>query len=145
MSDLDDDFVNEVEQKQKLLQEEIIDKNYDTTDFITFCLIKKENGDDLNNWTLEELENIVCEFQETQNNMLEDTTQKDNDNKLVLKIYVQPNDYLDNKNYYLISYFMGKSEKTKYKKNCSYDMKFEIEKTDFLTFYKTYINVCIYE
>ena len=58
----------------------------------------------------------MSEFQETQNNILEDSTQKDNDNKLVLKIYVQSNDYLDNKNYYLISYFLSKRKKIKNKK-----------------------------
>ena len=79
-------------------------------------LNKKENGDDLSYWTLKELKNVMSEFQETQNNILEDSTQKDNDNKLVLKIYVQSNDYLDKKNYYLISYFLGKRKKIKYKK-----------------------------
>ena len=56
----------EIKQKQKLLQEEIIDKNLDKTMFINFCLSKKENGDDLSNWTLPELENIVKEFAESQ-------------------------------------------------------------------------------
>ena len=40
---------------------------------------------------------------------------------------------------------MGKNEKIKYTKNCSFNMQFNIKKTDFLTFYKTSINVCIYE
>ena len=53
-----DDFA----QKQNLLQTEIIEKNYDKTAFINFCLSKKENGDDLNNWTLEELNEVVQEF-----------------------------------------------------------------------------------
>ena len=56
----------EIKQKQKLLQEEIIDKNLDKTMFINFCLSKKENGDDLSNWTLPELQNIVEEFAESQ-------------------------------------------------------------------------------
>ena len=42
-------------QKQNLLQSEIIEKNYDKRAFINFCLSRKDNGDDLNNWTLEEL------------------------------------------------------------------------------------------
>ena len=53
--------------KQNLLQTEIIDKNYDKTAFINFCLSKKENGDDLNNWTTEELTEIVREFVNSQN------------------------------------------------------------------------------
>jgi len=49
-----------------LLQTEIIEKNYDKTAFINFCLSKKENGDDLNNWTLDELTEIVHEFVKSQ-------------------------------------------------------------------------------
>ena len=57
----------EIQQKQMLLQSEIIDKNLDKTSFINYCLSKKENGDDLNNWTLAELQAIVKEFVESQN------------------------------------------------------------------------------
>ena len=57
----------EIQSKQKLLQTEIIDKNYDKASFINFCLSKRENGDDLNNWTLAELEGIVKEFVSSQN------------------------------------------------------------------------------
>ena len=57
---------DEIQAKQTLLQTEIIEKNYDKTAFINFCLSKKENGDDLNNWTLDELTQIVKEFVSTQ-------------------------------------------------------------------------------
>ena len=57
---------DEIQAKQTLLQTEIIEKNYDKTAFINFCLSKKENGDDLNNWTLEELTEIVNEFVSSQ-------------------------------------------------------------------------------
>ena len=57
---------DEIQQKQELLQREIIDKNLDKTSFINFCLSKKENGDDLSNWTLSELEATVKEFVESQ-------------------------------------------------------------------------------
>ena len=57
----------EIQAKQILLQTEIIEKNYDKTAFINFCLSKKENGDDLNNWSLDELKQIVSEFVSTQN------------------------------------------------------------------------------
>ena len=57
---------DDIQQKQILLQTEIIEKNYDKTAFINFCLSKKENGDDLNNWTLDELREIVTEFVSTQ-------------------------------------------------------------------------------
>ena len=57
---------DEIQQKQQLLQTEIIDKNLDKTSFINFCLSKKENGDDLSNWTLSELQAIVKEFADSQ-------------------------------------------------------------------------------
>ena len=57
----------EIQAKQSLLQSEIIDKNLDKGSFINFCLSKKENGDDLNNWTLSELQEIVKEFVNNQN------------------------------------------------------------------------------
>ena len=57
----------EIQAKQQLLQSEIIEKNYDKGSFINFCLSKRDNGDDLNNWTLSELEGIVKEFVASQN------------------------------------------------------------------------------
>ena len=56
----------EIQAKQELLQREIIEKNLDKGSFINFCLSKKENGDDLNNWTFAELEQIVKEFVSSQ-------------------------------------------------------------------------------
>jgi hypothetical protein len=49
-----------------LLQKEIIEKNFDKTAFINFCMSKKDNGDDLNNWTYEELSSVVHEFVSSQ-------------------------------------------------------------------------------
>ena len=63
----DDNSEQETQIKQQLLQREIIDKNLDKGAFINFCLSKRENGDDLNNWTTEELEQVVKEFVTTQN------------------------------------------------------------------------------
>ena len=60
MESLDEE--GQIKAKQDLLQHEILDKNLDQNEFISFCLGKKENGDDLNNWTLEELTKIVQEF-----------------------------------------------------------------------------------
>ena len=56
------DANKDLKRKQDLLKREIIDKNYDKTSFINFCLTKKENGDDLNNWTLGELTIVICQF-----------------------------------------------------------------------------------
>lgn len=36
---------------------------YDKAAFVNFCLWKKDGGDDLNNWTLEELLIVINEFQ----------------------------------------------------------------------------------
>ena len=69
-----EDNMDEIQAKQTLLQTEIIEKNYDKTAFINFCLSKKENGDDLNNWTLDELTEIVREFVASQNPQPESTT-----------------------------------------------------------------------
>ena len=41
--------------KQKLLKSEIIENGYDQYEFIEFCMQRKKDGDDLNNWTYEEL------------------------------------------------------------------------------------------
>ena len=57
----------EFQKKQNLLQTEIIEKQFDKTAFINFCMSKKDNGDDLNNWTLEELTEIVQQFVKSQN------------------------------------------------------------------------------
>jgi len=62
---------DEIQAKQTLLQTEIIEKNYDKTAFINFCLSKKENGDDLNNWTVDELTEIVREFVNSQQTQIE--------------------------------------------------------------------------
>ena len=61
----------EIQAKQELLQREIIQKNLDKGSFINFCLSKKENGDDLNNWTFAELEQIVKEFVSSQTQSVE--------------------------------------------------------------------------
>ena len=64
-----------LEQKKEFLTLEIINKNYNTNEFINFCLKKKENGDDLANWSLEELKQCVTEFQLQQNKNNNDNNQ----------------------------------------------------------------------
>ena len=64
-----DDSENNQDQlllKQELLKSEIVAKNYDGNKFLQFCLDKKENGDDMNNWTYDELKKCVDEFIESQ-------------------------------------------------------------------------------
>ena len=123
----------EIELMQNLLQTEIIEKKYNKVEFINYCLTKKENGDDLNNWTLEELKTIVSEFQ------LQDNY------KYRLKIIIQQTGYLDKKNFYLIFYFRDLSEKIKYNKYCPYEINWKIIEKNFSTIYNGTINVCIYE
>lgn len=52
--------------KQSLLRKEIIDSKYDKEAFLDFCISQKEQGDDLDNWTLEELEKIIVDFKKFQ-------------------------------------------------------------------------------
>ena len=60
---MDEDEYEIISKKQELLQKEIVDKNYDKAAFVDFCLSKKDNLDDFNNFTLEELIIVVNEFQ----------------------------------------------------------------------------------
>ena len=52
-----------LEIKKQFLTEQIINLGYNTNDFLNFCLNKKENGDDLSNWEIEELKQCVKDFQ----------------------------------------------------------------------------------
>ena len=53
---------NDIEEKQKYLVEEIMNKNYDTEKFSEYISNLKENGNDLNNWTFDELKDVVSSF-----------------------------------------------------------------------------------
>ena len=64
-------FEQDIETKQNLIKSTIIDKNYDKNAFFNFCMNKKkEGGDDLANWTIEELNSVINEFIEEQNKIL---------------------------------------------------------------------------
>ena len=58
---------NEIEEKQNYLRNEIMNQNYDTEKFSDYISDLKENGNDLNNWTLEELKTVVNSFKNQQN------------------------------------------------------------------------------
>lgn len=58
---------SQIEYKQQVIQKEIINKNYDKHLFYTFCMKKKENGDDFAKWSIKELSDVVIEFTESQN------------------------------------------------------------------------------
>ena len=53
---------NDIEEKQKYLVEEIMNKNYDAEKFSEYISNLKENGTDLNNWTFDELKDVVSSF-----------------------------------------------------------------------------------
>lgn len=54
--------VEEIQEKQNYLVNEIMNQNYDTEKFSEYMSRLKENGTDLNNWTFEELKNVVTSF-----------------------------------------------------------------------------------
>ena len=62
--ELNDDII----EKQKLIKESILDKQYDKDQFFSYCMkTKPKNGDNLKNWTLEELKIIINNFIGEQN------------------------------------------------------------------------------
>lgn len=69
-----------IENKQQFLTDEIIGKNYDQTRFVNFCLSKKENGDDLTIWTMDELKQLVHEFQEKEGGVQPQLPQQEEEN-----------------------------------------------------------------
>ena len=52
----------ELELKRNLLQKEIIEGNYNKEQFIDYCLALKPYGDDISQWTYEELKSTVNSF-----------------------------------------------------------------------------------
>ena len=54
----------ELHLKQSFLKSEIIDKNIDQDKFLDYCMKVKENGDDINSWTFDELKRCVEDFNE---------------------------------------------------------------------------------
>ena len=74
----------ELEKKKELLKKEIVEKNIDQNIFINFCISKKQNGDDLNNWTLEELKEIIIEFTSKQNTSIQNQTQIINNSNAII-------------------------------------------------------------
>ena len=59
---------NDILEKQALIKKNILDKHFDKDQFFSFCMSKKpNNGDNLKNWTKEELTTIINNFVEEQN------------------------------------------------------------------------------
>ena len=52
-----------IEDKQKFLCETILDKGYDSNQFVQFLINKRgEDGADIANWTMNDLKQVVTEF-----------------------------------------------------------------------------------
>ena len=57
----------DLESKQLYLRQEIIDQGYDPSDFNTFiCNIRQEENIDLNNWTFDEIKQVIANYKEAQ-------------------------------------------------------------------------------
>lgn len=52
----------ETTKKQHYLVNKIINRGYNPDDFVEFISKKKEHGDDIQNWTMDELKDLVDEF-----------------------------------------------------------------------------------
>ena len=72
---------DEILKKQNYLVKEIMDQNYSPEKFSDYISNLKENGTDLNNWTIEELEEVVTSFKNQQN--LEESNNEENIEKEV--------------------------------------------------------------
>ena len=68
----------ELHLKQSYLKSEIIDKNIDQEKFLDYCIKIKENGDDINNWTFDELKKCVADFNELLKQESEQIKEKEN-------------------------------------------------------------------
>jgi hypothetical protein len=145
-----EDYDEEIQAKQSFLRREIIEKNYDTTDFINFCLSKKENGHDLNVRTFEELQEIVDEFKLNNDNNESNETSKENENVdenvdipiNTIRICFPRNYYLSRNNIYLILY-LGKTQRILKQKFLEFD--WTLPKDEFDNIHKSSINVTVYE
>ena len=71
MSDNEENIQDQLYLKQELLKEEIVAKEYDGQKFLEYCINLKENGDDMNNWTYDELKSVVENFKADYNSQLE--------------------------------------------------------------------------
>ena len=59
---------DDILEKQTLIKKNILDKHFDKDLFFSYCMSKKpDNGDNLKNWTIEELTTIINNFVEEQN------------------------------------------------------------------------------
>ena len=93
MEDQDD----ELHLKQSFLKTEIIDKNIDQDKFLDYCMQIKENGDDINSWTFDELKKCVSDFDELLKKESEQEKEKEKEKEKV-KEFASLNSFLSNNN-----------------------------------------------
>lgn len=73
---------NSIKAKQELITKEIIISNYDKNYFFKYCLdMHPEKGDDINNWSLEELQQVINSFKTE----IELKTEKDSNSNEIQK------------------------------------------------------------
>ena len=98
---------NDIIMKQKLIKENILDKHYDKDQFFSYCMrLKPENGDNLKNWTIEELNQTINNFISDKNQYYLNTQKEMSQN---IQINNNPN-ISKNSNIYEVP--CGKLEKT---------------------------------
>ena len=100
-SSINNNGEKDLDVKKQFLTQEIINRGYNTNDFLNFCLTKKQNGDDLENWPFEELKECVKEFQQKNNKnekstsmksfLFTNTSQNNNNNYYPNQNYLQSN------------------------------------------------------
>ena len=74
------------EEKQNFLREKILDKGYDTSQFVQFLTEKKgEDGADVANWTMEDLIQVVNEFIKLNGGEVEEDVKKPEPKKEIKK------------------------------------------------------------
>ena len=60
---MSEDIDPETEEKQNYLRKNILERGYDVNTFVSFLIEKKgEGGDDVANWSLQDLQGVVNEF-----------------------------------------------------------------------------------
>ena len=98
---------NDIIMKQKLIKENILDKHYDKDQFFSYCMrLKPENGDNLKNWTIDELNQTINNFISDKNQYYLNTQKEMSQN---IQINNNPN-ISKNSNIYEVP--CGKLEKT---------------------------------
>ena len=88
-----EDKDEELHLKQSYLKSEIIDKNLDQDKFLDYCIKVKENGDDINSWTFDELKKCVSDF----NELLKKESEQEKEKEKV-KEFASLNSFLSNTN-----------------------------------------------